>query len=39
VVDSHGIPLAATVGAANAPDIAQLEEVVDAIPPVKGKIR
>jgi transposase len=37
VVDSHGIPLAATVSAANAPDITQLEEVVDAIPPVKGK--
>src|SRR3982750_3470243 len=32
VVDAHGIPLAATVSAANAPDVTQLEEVVDAIP-------
>jgi len=37
VVDSHGIPLAATVSAANAPDVTQLEGVVDAIPEVRGK--
>lgn len=37
VVDGYGIPLAATVSAANAPDVTQLEGVVDAIPDVKGK--
>ena len=37
VVDAHGIPLATTVSAANAPDVTQLQEVVDAIPEVRGK--
>jgi transposase len=37
VVDGHGIPLAATLSAANAPDVTQLEAVVDAVPAVKGK--
>jgi transposase len=37
VVDAHGIPLAATPGAANAPDITGLEAVVDAIPAVRGR--
>lgn len=38
VVDSHGIPLAATVTAANTPDVNELLHVVDAIPPVRGKV-
>src|SRR5262249_33916550 len=37
VVDGHGIPLATTVSAANAPDVTALEEVGDAIPEVHGK--
>src|SRR5262249_10502530 len=37
VVDAHGIPLATTLSAANAPDVTQLEEVVEAIPEVRGK--
>lgn len=38
VVDANGIPLAATLSAANAPDVTRLEEVVDAIPEVRGKV-
>jgi transposase len=38
VVDGQGIPLAATVTAANVPDVSELLEVVDAIPPVAGKV-
>src|SRR5438270_3915885 len=38
VVDAHGIPLAATVSAANAPDVTQLEAVADAVPGVAGKV-
>src|SRR5262245_29105010 len=37
VVDPHSIPLAATVTAANTPDVNELLEVVDAIPDVRGK--
>ena len=37
VVDGHGIPLAATRSAANAPNVTELEEVVAAVPPVRGK--
>ncbi len=37
VVDAPGIPLATPLSAANAPDVTQLEEVVDAIPQVRGK--
>jgi transposase len=37
VVDRHSIPLAATVTAANAPDVTEVLEVVDAIPDVAGK--
>jgi transposase len=37
VVDRHSIPLAATVTAANAPDVTEVLEVVDAIPDVRGK--
>ena len=37
VVDGSGIPLAATVSVAHAPDVTQLEGVVDAIPDVQGK--
>ncbi len=35
VVDAHGIPLAATLSAANTHDSRMLEELVDAIRPVK----
>ena len=38
VVDGHGVPLAATVTAANVPDVVGLLGVVDAIPPVSGKV-
>src|SRR5206468_1054591 len=38
VVDAHGIPLATTVSAANAPDVTLLEEVVEAVPEVRGKV-
>jgi transposase len=37
VVDQHSIPLAATVTAANAPDVTEVLEVVDAIPDVRGR--
>src|SRR3954470_9558648 len=37
IVDAKGTPLAATVTAANVPDVKQLEPLVDAIPPVRGK--
>jgi transposase len=37
VVDGNGTPLAATVTAGNYPDIKELEAVVDAVPPVRGK--
>jgi transposase len=36
--DAHGIPLAATVTAANDHDVTQLLPVIDAIPPVSGKV-
>jgi len=38
VVDAQGIPLAATVTAANVPDVKELLEVVDGIEPVAGKV-
>jgi transposase len=38
VVDAQGVPLAATVTAANVPDVKELLEVVDAIEPVAGKV-
>ena len=37
VVDGNGTRLAATVTAGNYPDIRELEAVVDAVPPVRGK--
>ena len=37
IVDGRGTPLAATVTAANGPDVKQLEPLVDAVPPVRGK--
>jgi transposase len=37
IVDAKGTPLAVTVTAANVPDVKQLEPLVDAIPPVRGK--
>jgi transposase len=37
VVDGQGTPLAATVTAGNSPDVKELEAVVDAVPPVRGK--
>jgi transposase len=36
--DAHGLPLAATLTAANAHDVTQLLPVIDAIPPVAGKV-
>jgi len=38
VVDGQGIPLSATVTAANVPDVKALLGVVDAIEPVPGKV-
>ncbi len=38
VVDGQGVPLAVTVTAANVPDVNGLLGVVDAIPPVSGKV-
>lgn len=37
IVDGNGTPLAAIVTAANVPDIKQLEPLIDAILPVRGK--
>jgi transposase len=37
VTDGQGTPLAATVTAANSPDVKELEHAVDAVPPVRGK--
>jgi transposase len=37
VVDARGVPLAATVTAANTPDVNELLEVVDQVPDVGGK--
>ena len=37
IVDAKGTPLAVTVTVANVPDVKQLEPLVDAIPPVRGK--
>jgi transposase len=37
IVDGRGTPLAATVTAANENDIKQLEPLVDAVPPVRGR--
>ena len=37
ITDGGGIPLATTLTGANAADIGQLEPLVDAIPPVRGK--
>src|SRR5438046_942290 len=36
-VERHGVPLGATTTAANTPDVAALPEVVDAVPPVRGR--
>ena len=37
IVDGNGTPLAATITAANRHDVTQLEPLVDAVPPVRGK--
>jgi transposase len=37
ITDGRGLPLAATVTAANAHDVTQLLPLVDAIPPLHGK--
>jgi transposase len=37
ITDGGGIPLATTLTGGNAADISQLEALVDAIPPVRGK--
>ena len=37
IVDGNGTPLAATVTAANHHDVKELEPLVDAVPPVRGK--
>lgn len=37
VTDAQGLPLATTTTPANQPDVNELEQVVDAVPEVKGK--
>jgi transposase len=37
IVDAQGIPLAVILSAANRHDITQLDALVDAIPPIRGK--
>lgn len=37
ITDANGIPLAATVTAANRHDVTQLLPLVDAVPPIAGK--
>ena len=37
ITDANGIPLAATLTAANAHDVTQLIPLVDAIPPIPGR--
>ncbi len=37
ITDAHGVPLTATTTAANVPDVVPMVELVDAIPPVRGK--
>ncbi|GBH28637.1 hypothetical protein BvRS1_56860 [Burkholderia vietnamiensis] len=37
IVDAQGIPLAAILTAANCNDITQLDALVEAIPPIRGK--
>lgn len=38
LTDAQGVPLAATVTAANVPDVKELLPLVDAVPPVAGKV-
>ena len=38
LVDGNGIPLSARVTKANRNDVTQLERLVDAVPPVRGKV-
>jgi len=38
IVDAQGVPLAAEVTAANVNDVEQLKSLVEAIPPVAGKV-
>lgn len=38
LTDGHGTPLAATLTAANRHDVTQLLPLLDAIPPVRGKV-
>jgi transposase len=38
LTDAQGLPLAVTVTASNIPDVKELLHVVDAVPPVPGKI-
>jgi transposase len=38
ITDGNGLPLAARVSGANAHDVTQLLPLVDAIPPVRGKV-
>jgi hypothetical protein len=38
LVERGGVPLAGAVSAANTPDAQLLEQVVDAVPPVKGRV-
>ena len=37
-VDANGVPLAATLTAANRHDVTQLIPLIDAIPPIAGKV-
>jgi transposase len=38
VVDANGVPLAAALTAANRHDVTQLISLIDAIPPIRGKV-
>src|SRR5262245_31095538 len=38
LTDAQGVPLAATATAANVPDVKELIPLVDAVPPVAGKV-
>ncbi len=37
-VDANGVPLACTLTAANRHDVTQLIPLIDAIPPIRGKV-
>jgi hypothetical protein len=38
ITDASGIPLAATLTGGNRNDVTQLEALVEAIPPIRGRV-